>query len=1556
MKRLLSICSFILLYCFCLTTSVLADDKPIYNDYFVPKAIYDIPTNTPLGKNDQHQSVSPVTGALSLKQEDLLLPGRNGLDFRLVRSYNNSESNLIQPKVSSTYEPYDYQVTNYIVVAEYDVYYCFTHGCDFEHMAYEGSDADLYDFGTDHSSAEDLVNSINDTVSGSRYFIDYTDVYIKEYYTTESDYYEKYVNDKEPYTYKEKKYNLGSGWSWNFPSIELSGNQKYLHLEDGSAYRITSDNKLEDYLLNDLKFESTSEVVGTDTAVYKLSNTKKISYYFNSQGYWIGTKDAYNNQITVSYKNTPINGGTTTSLLIDKIIDSVGRDIQFSYFTNLITVSYSDKIIKFNKIPIPNETNEMYLSSVINESGEETKYDYSFDQTSFSFTTSGTPISIKYANLKWVTYPTGSKTIYSYQQATKNLGNTGTINYYRVEKAYDELNGLESNLVEYFYDSNNFSGYPTHRNPDNLPDSFTYQNSYKLMTDLNQTTPKISLEIKDKFNYQHLNIESTKEKEKELKHVTTQVYNNLKLPKDITKLAYDPINGGSSLTISSFTYDNYGNILTETNPKGHVTTFTYSPEFPSLWKTKQVTVNGVVTENIEQNISTTKPEVDWKKTYFTENGSSKNTFTDFSYDSYGNLISIVFDLENNKKSKTDINYLPETKYAYPSGVKTYVTSTNHLGENVSETIEENFKYDMGTGRIIHYYDGNAVKKGAPATSGYDYLYDNVGRLLEIKHPLVTEETVRTTQSANYAINTTTQQFQIEETDEEGYTTQRIFDGLNRLIEEKNTGPDGKIRTIKTTGYNDLGQIKHEVDARNLKTEYSYDPIGRVKQTSYPDGTFDTKYYNDVNRTVKTIDERGNEETKYLDELDRTIRIEKKDNKTNKVISSSTHYEYTNPFQVLETDYRGNATTLVYNELDQLTKVIQTTSGISQESSYKYNLLGKISESLADSKKLLFEYDELGRLIKRIDGLQKSNTYRYDHNDNVIEEKDRKGVILSQTYDEKDRLVEKVKGTQKIEYTYYLDGTRKSMEDSTGITNYTYYPDQSVNSLTYPDGKKISYQYHPTGQVSNIKEPFGETWEYRLDNRNRIDTIHLNGSTSNVTDYEYHPNGLIWKATQGNGIQGTWEFDGFNNLTSLTYKNSSGSIINTFSYFHDDNGNITSRTQNGVNNTYTYDELDRILTNSDGVETYTYDKNGNRQTLTTNQKPSLNNSIYTFNEWNQLTQVKKGANVVGEYKYNGDGQLVEKKQNGVITRYYYDGDQVIAEGKVTSTGVELIARYLRGHDTSLVYREDSTNKKGYYIHNGHGDVVALRNEVGNSLNSYTYDIWGNSKTTSETMPNPFRYSGELWDSATNLQYLRARWYDPSIGRFISEDTFEGDYKNPLSLNLYTYVENNPLSYNDPTGNSKKNIQQLKDAGLTSSVSGALGMPKVNIVKAVAKTLKQITKIFDGQDGGSKGTGDKVLTKNGAFRDAKRRAGIPNSTQHKKPVDVYDGTTENRRVYEFKVDGKKKYIIEHREDKFGRGPHFHGADDFKGSPLEKGKYNQYPGHSPEDFVGYKKKGRP
>ena len=103
-------------------------------------------------------------------------------------------------------------------------------------------------------------------------------------------------------------------------------------------------------------------------------------------------------------------------------------------------------------------------------------------------------------------------------------------------------------------------------------------------------------------------------------------------------------------------------------------------------------------------------------------------------------------------------------------------------------------------------------------------------------------------------------------------------------------------------------------------------------------------------------------------------------------------------------------------------------------------------------------------------------------------------------------------------------------------------------------------------------------------------------------------------------------------------------------------------------------------------------------------------------------------------------------------------------------------------------------------------------------------------------------------------------------------------------------------------------------------------------------------------------DKLLTNNGAYRKARRAAGIPNSTPRKKPVQVFDGTTEHRWVEEYtNFKGETKYIIEHKEDKMGRGPHFHTADNTSGSPWEKGRYGQEDGHYPEDFEGYKKTGK-
>jgi len=141
------------------------------------------------------------------------------------------------------------------------------------------------------------------------------------------------------------------------------------------------------------------------------------------------------------------------------------------------------------------------------------------------------------------------------------------------------------------------------------------------------------------------------------------------------------------------------------------------------------------------------------------------------------------------------------------------------------------------------------------------------------------------------------------------------------------------------------------------------------------------------------------------------------------------------------------------------------------------------------------------------------------------------------------------------------------------------------------------------------------------------------------------------------------------------------------------------------------------------------------------------------------------------------------------------------------------RIVRGH--TILQKEDSNKGTYYYIHNAHGDITALTNERGEVVNSYSYDAFGNILDSTEKVDNRFKYSGELHDPVTGQYYLRARYYNPSIGRFMQEDTFRGD-----GLNLYTYVANNPIKYIDPTGHCKEGVDF--NNGIGAAIGGAAGL--------------------------------------------------------------------------------------------------------------------------------------
>jgi RHS repeat-associated protein len=108
---------------------------------------------------------------------------------------------------------------------------------------------------------------------------------------------------------------------------------------------------------------------------------------------------------------------------------------------------------------------------------------------------------------------------------------------------------------------------------------------------------------------------------------------------------------------------------------------------------------------------------------------------------------------------------------------------------------------------------------------------------------------------------------------------------------------------------------------------------------------------------------------------------------------------------------------------------------------------------------------------------------------------------------------------------------------------------------------------------------------------------------------------------------------------------------------------------------------------------------------------------------------------------------------------------------------------------------------YYLYNAHGDVTALIDASGNIAATYDYDAFGNILHETGTANNNIKFAGYQYDTDTGLYYLNARYYDSTIARFITEDTYRGEKNDPLSLNLYTYCHNEPIQYVDPSGHSE-----------------------------------------------------------------------------------------------------------------------------------------------------------
>ena len=358
--------------------------------------------------------------------------------------------------------------------------------------------------------------------------------------------------------------------------------------------------------------------------------------------------------------------------------------------------------------------------------------------------------------------------------------------------------------------------------------------------------------------------------------------------------------------------------------------------------------------------------------------------------------------------------------------------------------------------------------------------------------------------------------------------------------------------------------------------------------------------------------------------------------------------------------------------------------------------------------------------------------------------------------------------------------------------------------------------------------FTTTYDYDLLNRLICEkTVDINGDI--VVQYIYTL-GAAGERKSVTELDRTVEYsyDSLYRLTSETI--TEGEKVTVYTYAYDNVSNRILKTENGAETVYTYNALNQLVTEND--ITYEYDLNGNTVRMTSPSKSAL----YVYNAENRLVRatVQSGNNVsVEEYKYDYAGNRIAKSSEGEYTKYLLDinGELTYVLAEMNFDNTEK-CYYTRGDE---LISQERDGKKSYYVYDGHGSVRALADENGKVTDKYVYDAFGNLISSYGSTKNDFLFCGEQFDPVTGLYYLRARYMNPSVGRFITMDSYEGSIDDPVSLHKYLYANANPVSNSDPSG--YKNVMEFQ---VTTGIQGIINKIAMPNPKAL---LDMVGGIFD-----------------------------------------------------------------------------------------------------------------
>ena len=329
---------------------------------------------------------------------------------------------------------------------------------------------------------------------------------------------------------------------------------------------------------------------------------------------------------------------------------------------------------------------------------------------------------------------------------------------------------------------------------------------------------------------------------------------------------------------------------------------------------------------------------------------------------------------------------------------------------------------------------------------------------------------------------------------------------------------------------------------------------------------------------------------------------------------------------------------------------------------------------------------------------------------------------------------------------------------------------------------VSHQYDALGRRTQMTISGETPVSYTYDASSRLRTIVQ--APLDPADLQYDALARRTLLRLPNGVSTAYQYDPASRLIGLIYRNATGPL-GDLRYSYDANGNRVAVGGSLARSlvpepvlTARYGAASRQL--AFGGKTMSYDDNGNLASVIEDS----DSTTFTWDARNRLVGIA-GPSTVASFGYDAVGRRAVKTVNGRVTEYLYDGDDVIEE---LTDGVPL--SYLR---TLSVDEPLARNVDDYYLADGLGSVTAVTNASADLLTRYLYEPFG--RTTVEGVPsgNVFQFTGREAD-LSDLYYYRARYYNPRIGRFISEDPlqwFGGE-------NFYAYVGNNPATDLDPFG--------------------------------------------------------------------------------------------------------------------------------------------------------------